>query len=322
MRAWVAALLIVAVWTVFGVLSASQMYVQRMGDHGSAAVRSVFHVVYFYWAWAAVTPLVLLVARRVRSRPVLALAGGACLVLPLQALIYSAWSGGTFRNALVFHGAGNLLTYLVVIGLWSGAEYYRRGRRASELEAVATQAQLRALRAQIHPHFLFNALNTISTLVIKGDARAATRGLARLGDLLRAALETSATAEATLAHELEFTRHYLEIERLRFGDRLTVVEQIDDHALNSRLPSLILQPLVENAVRHGRSRIEIEASRQDADLIVRVRDDGPGFAPGASSGVGLSNTRERLALLYGTRARLSTENGANGGALVTLVVPV
>jgi two-component system LytT family sensor kinase len=101
-----------------------------------------------------------------------------------------------------------------------------------------------------------------------------------------------------------------------------VVEHIADHALNGRLPALILQPIVENAVRHGRSRIEIDASQMNADFIVRVRDDGPGFAPDASRGVGLSNIRERLALLYGARARLSTENAPDGGALVTLVVPI
>jgi len=185
---------------------------------------------------------------------------------------------------------------------------------------------------QLHPHFLFNTLHSISALVHK-NADAADKMIARLGDFLRLTLENSGAQEVSLQEELEFLKCYLEIERIRFEDRLSVQLAIDPEALDARLPNLILQPIVENAIRHGISRrtsagrIEIEAHRLNGTLQVQVTDNGPGLASDSNSGtivkagVGLANTQARLKQLYGDRHRLDLSNATSGGLTVILEIP-
>jgi two-component system, LytTR family, sensor kinase len=185
---------------------------------------------------------------------------------------------------------------------------------------------------QLHPHFLFNTLHSISALVHK-DPEAADRMIARLGDFLRLTLENSGAQEVSLQKELEFLKCYLEIERVRFRDRLTTRLDIDPQSLDTPVPNLILQPIVENALRHGvapRSspgRIEISAKRDNGSLRIQVRDNGPGL-PAISAtngrfreGLGLANTRARLAQLYGGSHRLELANAPEGGLVVTLEIP-
>jgi two-component system LytT family sensor kinase len=197
------------------------------------------------------------------------------------------------------------------------------------------QAQLGVLKMQLQPHFLFNTLNAIMVLVRQQKARQAEQMLAHLSDLLRCVLEDVEAQEVPLRRELEYLQLYLSIEQVRFQDRLRVEITADPNILDAAVPQMALQPIVENAVRHGigrsssAGRITISATRANDTLELRVEDDGPGFpSPGSvaddsplNKGIGLANTRARLQQLYGAQGRLQTENDPRGGARVTMVLP-
>jgi two-component system LytT family sensor kinase len=228
----------------------------------------------------------------------------------------------------------NILFYWVILGVCQAVDYYRKYRdrdlRAFYLEAQLAQAQLQVLKMQMHPHFLFNTLHAISALVHQ-DVDVADRMIARLGDLLRSTLENANKQEVPLKQELDFIRPYLEIEQARLGPRLTVQMAIEPNTMDAYVPNLLLQPLVENAIRHGiapRSepgRIDIQVKRNAEMLQVQVRDDGPGLAggdqPPIKEGVGLANTRARLQQLYGADHRFELANGLSQGLTVTVVIP-
>ena len=214
----------------------------------------------------------------------------------------------------------------------------RSDLRASQLETQVAQARLGALKAQLQPHFLFNTLNAIVVLVRQQKGQQAEETLARFSDLLRAVLADMDAQEVTLQRELEYLRLYLSIEQLRFSDRLHVDIDVDPELLDAAVPHMALQPIVENAIRHGigarasPGAIRIHGRRirdESGDhLQVSVRDDGPGFGakcassgPGSGLGLGLANTRARLKQLYGEGAELRAESPEGGGALVTLVLP-
>jgi LytS/YehU family sensor histidine kinase len=210
---------------------------------------------------------------------------------------------------------------------------FRQGQlQAAQLRTQLVQSQLEALKMQLHPHFLFNTLHSISALLNK-DADAARRMITRLGDFLRLTLENAGTQEVTLQEEMEFLNGYLEIERIRFRDRLTTNVEVDPCVLDVRVPNLILQPIVENAMRHAVAtrtnpgRIEITANARNGCLRIQVRDNGPGIPTeqGAinqfGKGVGLSNTKARLERLYGTEHLLELMNDPQGGLVVTMEIP-
>lgn len=245
---------------------------------------------------------------------------------------------------LAFHS--NVVTYWLVLAIQQGLRTWRRAQErerdalrlelnASELRAELTLAQLTGLKTQLQPHFLFNTLNAIMVLVRQQRAAQAEEMLARLSDLLRRVLDESATQEVPLRHELELLALYLAIEQVRFQDRLQVEIRVEPAALDAAVPHLGLQPIVENAVRHGiggrsaAGRIDLCAARVGDRLEIRVQDDGPGIrdgaavarGPGAGGGIGLANTRARLRQLYGEEASLTLENGPRGGAVATIVVP-
>jgi signal transduction histidine kinase len=227
--------------------------------------------------------------------------------------------------------------------LYFGIKYYQDAQaereRALAAEGLAHQAQLQALRYQLNPHFLFNTLNAISTLIVEREHRDAERMVARLSDFLRVTLESDAEVEIPLADELDYARRYLDIEKVRFGDRLTVREDVDPEALSARVPPLLLQPLVENAVRYGimpretGGRLAIEARRVGDRLLVRVADDGPGLpdegrtadpqGDGADggTGVGLANTQARLDALYGEDHDFALQRTDGGGCTVRIELP-
>ena len=205
-----------------------------------------------------------------------------------------------------------------------------RALKASQLETQLAEAQLQALQRQLHPHFLFNTLNAISALMHR-DVEAADQMLSKLSDLLRIALDQRGAQEVALKDELEFLQKYLEIEQARFGDRLSVDFTIEPQTLDAQVPNLILQPLVENSVRHAVAvRIEpghiaVRARRNDDRLELSVRDNGPGLPKGRTaapaSGVGLANTRSRLERLYGASQHLTFAEPPGGGLLVTVSMP-
>jgi two-component system, LytTR family, sensor kinase len=218
----------------------------------------------------------------------------------------------------------------VAHGIHFYREYRQRDLSASKLQAQLAEAQLRILRMQLHPHFLFNTLNTVSALIHR-DVKAADRMLALLGDLLRDSFEKIGAQEVALKQEMGFLERYIEIEKTRFQDRLVVETRIASETLDALIPNLILQPLVENAIRHGIARrsgpgrIEVASWRENGMLAVRIRDDGPGLPEGTEApprhGVGLANSQARLEQLYGSHHRFELENREGGGLDVTLAVP-
>jgi LytS/YehU family sensor histidine kinase len=229
----------------------------------------------------------------------------------------------------------NVLTYWAILGVGYGRQYYRKFRdreiRAAQLEAQLTQAQLRALKMQLHPHFLFNTFNTISSLMHK-NVDAADGVLARLGDLLRYSLHNVGVQEVTLREELDFLQRYLEIEQTRFEDRLRVKMSVDPEVLDCMVPNLILQPLVENAVRYAVAprasggSVEITAKKVLGQLRLSVVDDGPGLPPGydvvVNEGIGLRTSRERLQQLYADEQRLKLSNRSPRGLEVSIIMPI
>jgi LytS/YehU family sensor histidine kinase len=221
-----------------------------------------------------------------------------------------------------FHSS--LPTYwLILFGYWA-IEY---AGRAARLKASLTEARLDALKTQLNPHFLFNTLNSISSLMYT-DTEAADRMMTRLSDLLRSTIQNNGAQEVTLREELAFVERYLEIEKIRFEERLRVRIRVDPEALDGLLPAFALQPLVENAVRHGIGPLEsggslaIDGRRANGRLVVRITDDGAGAArTPVLEGIGLTNTRARLEELYGGAASLQTGSGNGGGFFAELDVP-
>ncbi len=224
-----------------------------------------------------------------------------------------------------------VLIYWAMLGVAHALHDRRQAReralRTSQLEARLAQAQLQMLKLQLHPHFLFNTLNSISAL-IHTDVELADRMVARLGDLLRLALHHFGAEEVPLREELEFLLSYLEIEQARLGPRLSFDLEVEPGTVEARVPTLLLQPLVENAIRHGvgarpgPGRVEVQARREADRLRLEVRDTGPGLAGGEpQEGVGLSNTRARLGRLYGEAYQFELAGGPGGGAVVRVVIP-
>lgn len=227
-----------------------------------------------------------------------------------------------------------ILIYWLILLVVHATEFYQRFQegelKTSQLESRLAQAQLQALKTQLNPHFLFNTLNAISALMHR-DVRAANKVMTQLSDLLRLSLETSGAQEVSLKQELEFLDRYVEIQRSRFPDRLTVHLDVQPETLDALVPNFILQPLVENAIRHGiapRSapgRIDVFARRTNGLIEIQVRDNGIGFPTDRHlrprEGVGLANTRARLRHLYGAAHRFELRNVPSGGAEVLLVVP-
>ena len=354
-RRWFRAVLVIAAWTVFASFLTSQMYLAYSRREIPIRWQRIFIVELIYaYIWAGLTPLILWLATRfpierfkwMRS---LAIHAGASILIgvttralhDLMLFYVLADSGGKFSftrllmNVYFMTDYGAMIYWLILLISYS-FDYQRRYRegevRATRLEVQLAQAQLQALKMQLHPHFLFNTLHSISALVHK-NPDAADKMIARLGDFLRLTLENSGAQEVSLQEELEFLKCYLEIERIRFAERLTVQLHIEPQALDARLPNLILQPIVENAIRHGISprtvpgRIEIEARRLNGFLQVQVTDNGPGISSGSNTGtivregVGLANTQARLKQLYGEDHRLDLSNAASGGLTVLLEIP-
>ncbi len=347
--------LIFAIWTLFGLFLASQMYM----DYSRRDLPFQWHKILFLemsygYVWALLTPLILWLARLFRIErnhwqrslaihifASLFIGFGTRLIHDL--LFYYFIYDGTrpitlvklLQNIYLIFDYGTLIYWVILLINYS-FDYYRRYQegevKASRLETQLAQAELQALKMQLQPHFLFNTLHSISALLHK-DVNAADTMIARLGDFLRLTLENAGTQEVSLQEEIEFLRCYLEIERMRFRDRLTVHINIEPEVFGARVPNLILQPLVENAIRHGiapRSRpgrIEIYARRQDRILQVQVTDDGPGLPVNGNSkgilkeGVGLANTQARLQQIYGHAHRLDLANAPLGGLTVTLEIP-
>jgi len=325
------------------------------GGHVSWVFVSVIELVYWN-VWAAFTPLVIALAKRfpltgprfVSHIAIHTIA--SFLMAPLASvteyflsrgilgLLYRISDPGaprpvpTFTGSVVSMSLTGVLTYWLVVGLYQSIHFYRtameRQTRAAQLEMQLSHAELENLKSQLHPHFLFNSLHTIGVLM-QEDVDAAGHLLVSLGDLLRIALERREN-EITLESELEFVGKYLEIEQTRFHDRLKVHMDVPPDLLGVYVPSLALQPLVENAIKHGISvdsaagRLEIAAQRNNGRVSLRVRDDGPGPAPGSRLrfGVGLTNVQSRLKQLYGESSSLELTGGDGRGCEAIITIPL
>jgi two-component system, LytTR family, sensor kinase len=340
-------LLIVAGWTVFGLFYANQTYITATG-RGSpiSAGRALALGMSDAFFWALATVAIFWLARRfplARGRllrhAAAHLIAGVTLSLARIGVIValSQWTelyrpvGFTTLFYRQFHAF--LLLYVLLLGIaWAvyyHGRYREREQAAEQLAAGLAEARFQALKMQLHPHFLFNTLNAISALIPQ-EAQPARRMVARLGDLLRAALEQEATQEVSLREELEFLEPYLEIEQTRLGDRLSVEFQLEPETLDARVPHLVLQPLVENAIRHGiapRSGpgvVTIAAAVEGGSLILEIRNTGGATRAGSAheaGGRGLANVRSRLEHLYGADQQLTAGPARPDGWVTTVRIP-
>jgi two-component system LytT family sensor kinase len=245
--------------------------------------------------------------------------------------ILGRYPAGNYLSWVLTTVPWSVFMYFTVLGCVYAFRYFVEARegeaQASRLAAQLAEARLGALRTQLHPHFLFNSLNAIAVLVREQNTAAASRMLELLGDVLRQVLRTDQPQEIPLAGELAFLERYLAIEQVRFSDRLHVTWSIEPAAREALVPGFVLQPIVENAVKHGvarradAGRIDISARLDAGGLELAVEDDGVGFSPSQQEGVGLSNTRERLETMYGDAGRLTIASSTSGGTRVILRLP-
>jgi two-component system LytT family sensor kinase len=365
-RLWLA---VIVGWTLIGLTFTLNYYL--FSDHYVAIFKQpptleqmIIWELPYWFLWAALSPLVFWLTRRFPIERGRVLRNSlvhvaACVSLSLihrAAYLIVGWLlhvavyrqlssiSGVFGFLLFFNLQTGFMSYGTLLLVSYAIDYYRRYRdqelmtsrlrtELAQAQLQVTHAQLQSLKMQLQPHFLFNTLNSISTLLDE-DVEAADEMLTRLGDFLRLTLDNTGTQEVTLQEELEFLRCYLEIEQVRFEDRLTVQMEIDPDTLEALVPNLILQPIVENAIQHGviacvgQGRIEIHSIRSNGLLRLKVTDNGPGLrgdrdAGGDSSkrGLGFSLTRERLERLYATNQCLSLHDADEGGLQVTIEIP-
>lgn len=337
-------------WTAFGLFMGWQTYYQSKlaGDPMTIADSLMSELVYAY-LWALLTPLILrlawkfpLDARHPFRNSFLHLVLSALTAFvhkSLYHLILMNASGtfGPFAWTRFIRAVWNyldygIILYWILILLYHAVEYYRRSReqelRAVNLAAELTHAQLQTLRMQLHPHFLFNTLNAVSVLIgRKPDA--AREMLGRLSGLLRRTLAEEHRMDVPLREEIDLLGLYLAIEKVRFEDRLTVSLDVGPETLDAVIPSFLLQPFVENAMRYGVARkpgpalVEIRTSRNDTFLRLEIMDNGPGLPPDGErrDGIGFTNTRSRLEQMYGTSYRFTAANRNGGGAHIILEIP-
>lgn len=344
-RRWLRWSLAVGGWTLLGVLFASQVYMDYTYAGHAITWKGALAIALQQWyLWAL---LALFIMRLTRRFPLVRRRTWISLLVHLVAGLFVA-GAKTMLDMVVLRGFVqlglvpvmlqspitiyfNTLTYGAIVGVGSALMYYRKYRereqQAAQLEVQLAQAQLQALRMQLHPHFLFNTLHTIGMLN-HTDVEKANRVLVLLSDLLRLTLDQEGKQDVTLKEELDFLERYLEIEQARFEDRLKVRMEIAPETLDAQVPNLILQPLVENAIRHGISQrakaghLDIQAWRTNGTLHLQVVDDGPGLPPGhLEPGIGLRNTRARLMQRYGAAHAFHIEPGLKGGVVVTVTLP-
>jgi signal transduction histidine kinase len=347
--------IVLAAWSVPALLSTFEtvMFSRLMAPRPIEWWRAFASQAPGWYTWAVFTPFILLLARRfplarpLRARAIVAHLGGYLLVALSASAAWAAvglWlrpgrSGllASLRNWFLSGLPFTILVYAAVLGIcytiMDRARLRARERDAARLAQQLTEAQLASLRMQLRPHFLFNSLNAIMALVRDGDNARAVDALALLSEVLRATLRTGTAHEVALAEEVAFTRRYLDIEQMRFAERLHVSFDVPPELLDAAVPTFVLQPFVENAIKHGilhrRSggRIAVAAAASDGALRLSVRDDGVGLAPGwdarGTQGLGIANARTRLEHMYGAAARLQVRPADGGaGVVVEIVLPL
>jgi signal transduction histidine kinase len=344
-----------ALWTLVGFFFASQVTLQsQLSENPVSFWRILSWQLFSGYVWFALSPLILWFGRRFpfengRWKTSVPVHLVASLIIAFSQLAIDAFVLPKLGYLRRYQSASFIETYRVfvlvnlhfsvsiywgVLGIYQAIRYYRKYRerelQTSQLEARLAMSRLQVLKMQLHPHFLFNTLNAISELIYK-DPESAERMIGDLSDLLRMSFQNLEVQEITLKQELEFLRKYLEIEQMRFHDRLRVEMKIAPETLDAQVPNMILQPLVENAIKHGLAprseggKIEIGAERSNGHLQLTVSDDGIGVpfndVESLPEGVGLSNTRKRLRHLYGKRHRFDLQTAEKSGLRVNLTIP-
>lgn len=350
MSRWKAAAVLLGVWTIPGVLyTLETAYAWGPDDAPGRLARAALYQIPSWWVWAAATPLVQRLLLKFplargtwwRSLPVHAV---ACVAIAFgyatAKSILAHWAvpsaPADFAQRVVDQLAqwlpATTLTYAAVVGATAAIGHARRARekelRAAQLAAELSRAQLEALRAQIHPHFVFNALHTVAAIVREREPDRAVGVLVSLADILRDTFRGSPDGEIALREELAWVTRYVAIQQARFADRVEVRWQLGEGTLDALVPQLVLQPLVENAFEHGIARrtvpgrIEIASELRDGNVVLRVRDDGPALAGAArEAGTGLASARARLALLYADGASLTLERENDAATVATVTLP-
>ncbi|HEY0143826.1 MAG TPA: histidine kinase [Thermoanaerobaculia bacterium] len=327
--------LLVLGWLAYALFFSTQAWLASAGSTRQMPWPRVFGVWLICAAiWAAFTPVVLallrrfpLVPRRHRVRnTIVHLAASAAVSAAAHALFVLIVHGATaeaIRGILMAEFHVGLIIYWALVAI---SMHVEKRVAAAELERSLQQARLDALRMQLQPHFLFNTLSSIAILVDE-EPETARSMIVRLSELLRSTIDDAGRNEVTLREELEVLERYLDIERLRFRDRLAIVVDVDPAALDCRVPPFLLQPLVENALRHGigahagAGRITISARVDDGALALRVTDDGAGVPKVRREGVGLASVRERLAHLYPAEHSMALHNRDPRGCEVSITIP-
>lgn len=344
--------LYVLLWLLLAVCFSSQAYLEYEIRGNQASWPAMFAWEGPAWAlWGLLTIAIFRLTQRfpldrkhwLRYLPIYLAAAVLCAPIHLilhvffNRMLYPAY--GTLAEALQINFFSRITWRIFVFAIlalachgWGAQRRFRNEeRKATDLHVQLVQAQLEALKMQMHPHFLFNTLHSLSELIHR-DTRAAEEVIVRLADFLRLSLRDPGQQEVPLRKEVEFLQCYLEIEKVRLQDRLQIVMEIEPALLDIPVPHFILQPLVENAVRHGiapRSgpgKVEIRASQSDSELRIEVIDNGAGLSTTADScfqkGLGLSNTRARLEKMYGPGSHLQLRNHPQGGMVATLNIPL
>lgn len=351
------AAILTAVWTIPVILgTAGHFFGEMVSESGRESMprEHIFaHSFAMWYVWIPATPLIFAVYRRWSLRgPTwfkaatahVATLAGLFLMQSFTTLVaghatghippFVTWSMNMTQlvvNLLLY----DLCIYVSVVAIAYGIDYAKRYRdrdlRASQLETLLERSRVETLQAQLQPHFLFNALNAIAMLVRRDQKQEAVNVVVGFSELLRYVLDESGTMDVPLSEELRFVRRYLDIERVRLGDRLNVTIDVAPGVEQAQVPNLLLQPLVENALKHSIAvrpdggRVQVRAERRGDVLRVSVQDDGPGLPPdfvvGDAHGVGLRNLRDRLAAFFGAKGTLSITNAASGGVLAVVEIP-
>ncbi len=351
--------LVFLAWTLFGVVFGLQNYLNGayFGQPLPFWTTLIIWLICGY-GWALLTPIVVYLAGKfslergklVQNITIHFLAASILAIIHFSIFIFvrqivlgsspKTFSfSADFQRLFVTEFHVDLLIYWIIVGIWHLREINRRylereretarlAIETSQLETKLANARLDTLKMQLQPHFLFNTLNSISVLM-RDDVVLANKMLVRLSELLRVTLKSENSQEVSLQEELEFLRGYLEIEQMRFQDRLTVDFAVEKETLDAQIPNLILQPLVENSIRHGiaplatAGKILIESRRENGFVELSVSDNGAGLNNSAESnnGIGWKNTRERLEKLYGERQQFEVISGENGGLQVKIKIP-
>ena len=337
-------------WTLIGLSFASQLYVSSLKTATPMSwAAAIGWSLGDWYVWGLLSIPVLCLARRFHlegprwgSNLAIHLCGSiiVALIYIFVRTLLGQWQSrnpgvaGTFTETftylLVKTFFFNVLIYWGIVCAGHALDYYQQFRerelRAVELEKSLAEARLKSLQMQLNPHFLFNTLHAISALMHK-DVDAADRMVAQLSDLLRRALDSGDEQEVSVQREIDFLQRYIAIEKTRFGARLTVEMKIAPETQSALVPNLVLQPLVENAIKHGIERvarpgtIEISAHRADGELILEVADNGKGLPEKWNENIGLSNTRSRLHQLYGANHRFEMRNRETGGVAIRIAIP-